>query len=201
MIVESPLTSAPPYVFNSQDVDPSTGNDHQYQITPLITVGDEVPLLEGEWGQLSPSNSQTYAMAGIPDGMGYTEINGLRYVFVNHELSDSVTTQISSTVEGQINGARVSLFVFDEDWNIIGGRNLIETAEADGNTYVFNAETGNYELENDPTQYLNMADHGNFTRFCSGYLAASGFYNEEGQEVPFWFAPEESTATADQRER
>jgi glycerophosphoryl diester phosphodiesterase len=198
MIVESVLTASPPYVYNVSDIDPTTGNDPQYEIIPLITVGDEVPLLEGEFGEFTPSNNSTYAMSGTPDGLGYTEINGLRYVFMNHEFSEDVTTQISSTVDGVINGARVSLFIFDEDWNIIGGKNLIETVHADGNSYILNPDTGNYELESDSEQFLNMNDHGNFTRFCSGYLASEGFYNAQGEEVPFWFAPEESTASADE---
>jgi len=197
-------TTAPPYVFNLNDVDPVTNKDPEYNLVPLLTVGDEVPLLEGEFGNFTPSADLTYAMAGIPDGLGYVEIEGMKYVFMNHELSSDVTTDISSTVEGQINGARVSVFVFDENWNAIGGKNLIETVDADGNSYKLNPASGNYELvinpetgETDPDNIFNMDTHGNFTRFCSGYLAASGFVDENGEEIPIWFAPEETTASAE----
>lgn len=43
-------TTAEPYVFNVNQVDAATGLDPQYKIIPLLTVGDEVPALEGEFG-------------------------------------------------------------------------------------------------------------------------------------------------------
>jgi alkaline phosphatase/secreted PhoX family phosphatase len=193
-IVIDGKTEANPYVFNVEDVDPVTDLDPNYQIIPLLTVGDEVPYLEGEFGSFTPSTTQTYAMAGIPDGLGISKMGDKYYVWMNHEIASPTASQISSTSTGTIKGARVSLFVFDENWNAIGGKNLIEFADADGTTYTWNPETGNYESATG--KILNMLDHENFTRFCSGYLAASGFVDENGQEIPIYFAPEETTEDA-----
>jgi Domain of unknown function (DUF4114) len=171
-------TSAPAYVNNV------TGGS-EYDIVPLLTAGDEVALLEGTFGNYTASATKTYAFAGIPDGLGHTEIDGKHYVWVNHEFGNTVTTDISSTVSGQIKGARVSLFVFDENWNAIGGRNLIQTVQADGKTYNLDTTSGDYKA-GDGT-ILNAATGTNLNRFCSGYLAENGFTNG-----PIWFAPEES---------
>ncbi|HEY9847135.1 MAG TPA: hypothetical protein V6D03_13185, partial [Candidatus Caenarcaniphilales bacterium] len=179
-----------------------------YGVTPLLTVGDEVPLLEGEFGDFSVSKDKTFAFAGIPDGTGIYETQDAYYVFVNHEyastreveapatggsapqnagdlpetdvLEEPVVSDISKTVEGQIQGARVSVLQFDKDWNVVGGKNLIETVEG---------RTGSYELDTKTGAYVNSktGDTFSFTRFCSGYLAESGF--EDG---PIWFAPEET---------
>lgn len=195
-------TLAAPYVFNVNQIDSGTGLDPQYKIIPLLTMGDEVPALEGEFGKFKASDQRTFAMSGIPDGLGWTKINGLYYVWMNHEFAQDKTSEISSTLAGKINGSRVSLFVFDEKWNVIGGKNLIETAVADGKKYKLNLSTGNYELVideekclTDPDQILNMDSHQNFTRFCSGYLAASGFVNNKGEDTPIYFVAEESTGT------
>ncbi|MEB3282603.1 MAG: alkaline phosphatase PhoX [Lyngbya sp.] len=177
-------TATPAYVFNVPD-----GPDGpHYDIQPLITVGDEVPLLEGEFGSFTTSETETYPMVGIPDGLGYTEIDGLKYVWMNHELTSGV---ITDNAEGVVNGARVSLYVFDENWNAIGGKNLIEDVELDGVTYSLNPDTGNYE---DPDgNVYNFAGHDNFSRFCSAYLASEGFVDENGS-IPIYFAPEEVDA-------
>ena len=188
---------ANPFIGGSKTTSPryavNVPGGKSYDLTPLLTVGDEVPLLEGEFGSYNTSGSLTYAFAGIPDGIGYSEIDGQKYVWVNHELSANVTTDISSTIEGQINGTRVSLFVFDADWNVVGGKNLIESVEADGKTYALDLETGNY-LDADGSLLNEYAYNGfgNFSRFCSGYLAAKGFVDESGEAIPVWFAPEEN---------
>jgi Ca2+-binding RTX toxin-like protein len=178
MAIVNGMTAAKPYVFN-------VPGGPEYDIKPLLTVGDEVPLLEGTFGNFSTSQTRSYAMVGIPDGLGHTEINGLHYVWMNHELGSSTTTDISSTVSGQINGARVSLFVFDQNWKVIGGRNLIQTVVADGATYTLDSVSGNYVAQNG--SILNAQTSSNLSRFCSGYLAANGF-----DGGPIWFAPEEN---------
>ena len=61
-------TTSPSYVVN-------VPGGKSYDLTPLLTVGDEVPLLEGEFGSYNTSGSLTYAFAGIPDGIGYSEID------------------------------------------------------------------------------------------------------------------------------
>jgi secreted PhoX family phosphatase len=189
-------TKSPSYIKDYTDgskvisgKDPVTGSDPNYKVTPLLTVGDEIPLLEGEFGNYTISSDKTFALAGIPDGLGYTEVNGLKYVWVNHELGDKDTTDISSTVNGKVNGARVSLLVFDKDWNAIGGKNLIGAVDVDGKNYSWNTGTGNYE--DAEGNILKLSDHNNFSRFCSGYLASQGFVDKNGNSIPIYFAPEE----------
>jgi len=77
------------------------------------------------------------------------------YVFANHELattrveapatggapSNAGSVPASDVIEGtrciwhllnrrgSNSGARVSVFQFDKDWNVVGGKNLIDTAK------------------------------------------------------------------------
>ncbi|MEC4985942.1 MAG: DUF839 domain-containing protein [Oscillatoria sp. PMC 1068.18] len=207
-MVISGKTSATQYVVNVNDIDPVTGVNPQYDYIPLLTVGDQIPLLEGEFGNFTTSATENYAMAGIPDGLGHTQINGLNYVWMNHEISTGVYSSIDGNItvndangdgrinagetEGEvINGARVSLFVFDENWDIVGGKNLIEDVDVDGVIYSLNTDTGDYEDSNG--NVLEMTGHENFSRFCSGYLAAQGFVDENGGSIPIYFAPEETS--------
>ncbi len=190
-------TAANAYVKNV----PGNGD---YDITPLLTVGDEVPLLEGEFGNYTVSEDQTFAFTGIPDGTGVFETEDAYYVFVNHELSAEseidtgtpeapdvqivpVVSDISSTVEGQIQGARVSLFQFDKGWNAVGGQNLIDTAVDSTGEYVLDTTSGAYVNSAGET----LGDVGAFSRFCSAYLAEYGF---EGG--PTFFTGEESDSTS-----
>ncbi len=178
-------TTANPYVTNV------SGNGG-YEIMPLLTVGDEVSLLEGDFGNFTPNSDKTYAFAGIPDGLGLFEDkqSGDKLVFVNHEFSATdddvpVFSFLNSTSPDKIQGARVSLFQFDENWNVLGGKNLIETAvdKATGLTHTLNPATGAYESITGAAL--------SFERFCSGYLAAGGFVGKDGNPAPIWFAPEE----------
>jgi glycerophosphoryl diester phosphodiesterase len=172
-------TEQPPYVVNVPG-----GTD--YNITPLISTGDAVPLLEGTLGSETPSSSKSYIFSGIPDGTGITKIDGFYYVFVNHEHGSTSTTD---TAGGKITGARVSLLKFNQDWEIVGGKNLIESAESGGVNYELDLTTGQYK---DASGKVLSA----FGRFCSGYLAANGFVDASGKETPIWFAPEESGSTS-----
>ena len=161
-----------------------------YDTIPLLTIGDEIPLLEGEFpflqtdpagafpvsglnqspldgdSPLKPSDTETYVLPGRLDGVQHVFIDGVNYVFVNHNLSQTTTTELN---DGQLTGSRVSLLAFDKNWDIIGGRNLIDIvriASVDGtdalrNTinpatgnlfvgsvfaeYILNPETGIYE--------------------------------------------------------
>uniref|UniRef100_UPI000A543F2E hypothetical protein n=1 Tax=Cylindrospermopsis raciborskii TaxID=77022 RepID=UPI000A543F2E len=148
-----------------------------FQIIPLITVGDEVPLLTNTYSSsLVPTVDTTrkYAFAGIPDGLGWQEVSvsgkTYHYVWVCHELGQTTDTEISSTETGKkIRGARVSLFVFDESWNVIGGKNLIETAIDTTGTYALNTTTGLYTSATGST--LAASGAGVFGRFCSASLA------------------------------
>ncbi len=183
MAVVNGKSTAAPYTTSTADGD-------GFDLTPLLTVGDEVPLLEGDLSNPTVSATKTYALAGIPDGMGVYKANGFNYVFLNHEISAvnssgaPTTSDISSTVPGQIQGARVSLLVFDEDWNAIGGKNLIERAVD---------STGTYSLDTKSGQYVGPGGSAlSFTRFCSAYLAQNGFVDASGEEVPVFFTAEET---------
>jgi hypothetical protein len=191
MAIVNGRTNAPAYVVNAPG-----GKD--FDIKPLLTVGDEVPLLTGNLNNLAVSYADNFAFTGIPDGTGiyqYTT-NGKTYnaVFVNHELSSGTATSpvfsdISTTSSGKIQGARVSLFVFDQDWKVVGGKNLITSAVNSSGTFTLNTTTG---------QYVNSALNTtlSFSRFCSAYLAQSGFVDSTGSSSPFFFAPEESDSNS-----
>ncbi|MCL1466230.1 hypothetical protein [Argonema galeatum] len=178
------VMAATPYVNNVP------GNPG-YEFIPVLTVGDEVPMIDGTVGNFKVAAGKTFAMTGIPDGMGVYETKDYNYLFLNHEIAsvDSkgapIFSDISPTVPGKIQGSRVSLFVFDKAWNIIGGKNLIEKAVDATGEYVLNTSSG---------VYANAATGQNlsFSRFCSAYLAQYGFVDANGQEIPIYFAPEES---------
>ncbi|MFH7028711.1 MAG: hypothetical protein ACHBN1_25785 [Heteroscytonema crispum UTEX LB 1556] len=182
MPIISGQTSAQSYVVN-------TPGDTYYQTVPLLTVGDEVPLLEGSFPNFTTSATKTFAFTGIPDGTGIYQSGDKYLVFVNHELGPTITSDISSTIPGKIQGARVSLLVFDKDWKAIGGRNLIESAVDSTGTYNLNTTTG---------LYTNAAGASltSFGRFCSAFLAENGFVDATGKDVPIFFAPEESGNTS-----
>ena len=169
---------------------PGNGN---YQITPLLTVGDEVPLLQGSsLNNLTRVQGQRYAFTGIPDGLGlYTQDLNFNYVFVNHELGGTSKSDVSTTFPNQqITGSRVSLFQLDKNMNVLGGMNLIGNAiDSTGAPAqpVSNSSTSTPPGEQLPlTSGIRDAAY-NFARFCAGYLAESGFAGG-----PIWFAPEES---------
>ena len=152
----------------------------EYTSIPLLTSGDTIPLLEGEFpflqtdpnaafpvenlgevdsgdNPLFPSpTGETFTFIGNVDGVSHTNIGGTNYVFVNHSLGSNVTT------DGPVNGSRISLLAFDTNWDIIGGRdlvNIVRIASIDANNalraaglpglilaqYIFNPETGNFE--------------------------------------------------------
>lgn len=153
-----------------------------YSVKPLLTVGDEVPLLTGTGLNLTADANKKFAFAGIPDGAGVYETETGYFVFVNHEFSNTATSNLNSTDSAQIKGARVSLYQFDKNWNAIGGKNLVETVvdNATGVTYSLDTTTGFYTSSDGKTFSLN--------RFCSAYLATFGF---EGG--PIYFGPEEAS--------
>ncbi|ELS05663.1 hypothetical protein Xen7305DRAFT_00054140, partial [Xenococcus sp. PCC 7305] len=80
-----------------------------YTSIPLLTFGDEIPLLEGEFpflatdpaaafpvdnigevdsgdNPLTASATETFTFIGSVDGVSHTNIDGTNYVFVNHNL-------------------------------------------------------------------------------------------------------------------
>jgi glycerophosphoryl diester phosphodiesterase len=172
-------TNAQPYLFDL------TGD---YLVIPLVTVGDEMPMLTGTFGDYTPSG-QNFAFSGVPDGLGVYETADAYYVYVNHELTANQSTPLSGMTSDHINGARVSVIVFDKKWQVVGGRNLIEQVLADGEIYTLDLSSGDY-LDSQGG-VLNLVYGPNFSRFCSGYLAAEGFLDLAGEAAPIWFAPEE----------
>ena len=148
-----------------------------------MTVGDEVPLLQGTFGSFTTSVTDKFAFTGIPDGLGIYETATGYYVFVSHELGSSIKSDFSTTVTGQITGARVSLFQFDKNWKVIGGKNLIEKAVDSTGT-----ELGKITFTTNGADIVSVTSTiPGFGRFCSSFLAESGF---EGG--PVFFAAEES---------
>ena len=139
--------------------------EESYTTIPLVTIGDEIPLLEGSF-PLSVSDTETYFLPGNLDGVEHVLIDGVNYVFVNHNIEQTTLTDLN---EGMLQGSRISVLAFDRDWDVIGGRNLVDTVRitsADGtnalrntinpNTgnpflglvfaeYILNPETGLYE--------------------------------------------------------
>lgn len=180
LMVANGRSGEPPYLLDL------TG---QYLVNPLLTVGEEMPLLVGSFGNLT-SSGQNFAFSGIPDGLGFYETADAYYVYVNHELSSGQSTPISSATNDRINGARVSLLAYDKSWQLIGGKNLIERVLADGQTYTLDLTSGDYV--DSQGGILNADSGSNFSRFCSGYLAAAGFRDLTGNPGPVWFAPEEA---------
>lgn len=169
MAIQNGRTTTPAYI---QALDGSN-----YRLNQLLTVGDEIPLLEGEFGSFVPSGTEKYAFTGIPDGLGIYETDDAYYVFVNHELSNTTKTDFSSTISGQITGGRISLLQFDKNWRLVGGKDLIEKAvDSKGN------ELGKITVTSDAVTQTGI----NFGRFCSAYLATYGF---EGG--PIFFSADE----------
>ncbi|MCB1217880.1 hypothetical protein KDL44_10830 [bacterium] len=149
----------------------------ELDLLPLLTVGDEVPLLTGSWPDLETDPSRTYGVAGIPDGLGWVQARGYNWVWVNHEMSAGNLSDFSSTVSGQINGARVSIFKFNSDWECLGGMNLINTIVDESGVI------GGISLDGNT---VSQSGHV-FSRFCSGNLST---LFDHGQ--PVWLPGEET---------
>jgi hypothetical protein len=140
-------TSVQPYV------EPVGG---EYELRPLFSVDDKVPLLGGAPGE-------QYRMVGIPDGLGaYPNGDGTSTLYMNHELNSSTLSE--PVVGGPANrGAIVSQWILDADGDPIAGRRAYDWV-FQGDALVGPApEVGNV------TRAL--------ARFCSGFLAgpANGF--------------------------
>ena len=125
-----------------------------YTTIPLLTVGDEIPLLKGEFPfpglneQLSDGDSatpasqtETYFLPGGLDGVEHVWMDGVNYVLVNHNLGHKTETDLN---RHPINGSRISLLAFDKYWEVIGGRNLVndDTVTFDSLSSLTIAETG-----------------------------------------------------------
>ena len=150
-----------------------------YSVEPLVTVGDEIPLLTGSFPGGSGHPKRTYGLPGICDGLGIEEHNGSFYVWLNHEIAGGNFSKYSNTISGQINGARVSLLKFTDKWEVVGGRNLIERVY--DNTGLIGETTLNEE-KTAVSQWGSV-----ITRLCSSTL--TGLYSNK----PLFLTGEEST--------
>jgi glycerophosphoryl diester phosphodiesterase len=117
--------------------------------------------------------------------MGIYETSENYWIWVQHELLATRNTDFSKTVSGQFTGARISLFKLTKDWEVVGGMPLIRDAKS----RVF-GDARTVSISSDLTSMTQGGSRG-FGRFCSGYLATSGFVDANGTEVPVWFAAEE----------
>jgi glycerophosphoryl diester phosphodiesterase len=149
-----------------------------YIVEPLITVGDQIPFYKGDFPSVSVDKSEAYGLTGIPDGSGVLKHGSHYFVLLNHEVAPGGFSNYSTTIAGQINGARVSLLLFNKDWEVLGGRNLIEKIW-DGSTQI-----GSVTLDSKNTQVTQSGTVLN--RFCSSTL--SEIYSQ-----PLYFTGEEAT--------
>ena len=104
-------TSVPPYV-------EPVGSE--YEIKPLFSVDDKVPLLGGAPGQ-------QYRMVGIPDGLGaHPNPDGTSTLFMNHELTfDNLSEPVVGGPKNR--GAIVSQWILDEDGDPVAGRRAYDS--------------------------------------------------------------------------
>ncbi|MCC7477524.1 hypothetical protein IT575_03610 [bacterium] len=154
--------------------------DGSYSISPLLTVGDRVPLLTGRWDELAWDQTHTYAVAGKLDGMGFAPVQDGFALWVNHEIAEDKVSQFSPDVSGSFTGARVSIFRFDDQWRCLGGRNLITSYSDSNGPYC----SGRYSEGSFTQTWLNPeAAEG---KYCSATL----FSAYGGQ--PLFFPGEES---------
>ncbi len=163
-----------------------------YVLNPLLTTGDQIPLLTGSWGTngngYTPSTTQSFAFSGIPDGLGiWTDPSGNYWVWVNHEFNRGVKSDFAKGWTGQFSGSRVSLFKFDKNWKVIGGTNAI-TQVVNGAGAVYATITADSVAKTLTYTNKDTANFGDFGRFCSGYLETDTTLFPGG---PYWIAPEE----------
>lgn len=144
--------------------------------TPLLTVGDHLPLTGGAPGE-------RYFMTGIPDAMGVHQdrVTGERVLFMAHEFGGTTLSQPFSSKPADtssLKGSYVSRFVLDEQARVL------EAGLAHRAVVVNGMERSNPDG--------NSATNG-FGRFCSGTFIG----REHGLDRPIFFANEESTPCLD----
>lgn len=120
----------------------------------------------GSHGAYTPHPTQKFQVYGSMDGSGIEKIGAYWYVYLNHEYATRHEITLPS---GEIfYGAPLSLYVFTEDWKIVGGKFLVSEK--------YSATTGS-ALVNHP-----------FGGLCSATLVTNGFHggsvfltSEEGE--------------------
>ncbi len=51
-----------------------------FDVLPLVSAGDNIPLLTGIWPDLQPHAALTYGITSDPDGMGLMTVGDFHYV-------------------------------------------------------------------------------------------------------------------------
>lgn len=175
---------------------------NSYELIPLLTAGDEIPLLVGQFPALVPAANLTYTFPGTPDGMGVFETPGSNWIICQHEYDgvvgepdDFQQTAFSRSFEGYVPGARISLIRLRPNWTVVGGTLLCR--EFTPTTVVTN-EDGSPRVRPGSSIEIDLLQreyrHTGFvpSSFCSGTLATTGFLNPaSGAQEPVWFASEE----------
>lgn len=139
--------------------------DPAYEVTPLWSVGDDVPV--------TGAPTRTYQMIGIPDGLGaYGAPDGTTTVLMNHELT-SPTLARPFVGEPRTRGAFVSQLQLDGEGNVVSGDIAYDSV------YQENTLVGPAATEANATRA--------FTRFCSGSLS----WQAAGFDRPIFFTGEE----------
>ncbi|CAN5413874.1 hypothetical protein BH18ACT16_BH18ACT16_01470 [soil metagenome] len=137
-----------------------------YEVTPLLSVGDRLPLTGDE--------VQQYQLVGTPDGLGaHANDDGTVTLLMSHELAaDRLTEPI---VGAPLNrGSIVSQFILSPEGQVLSGKHAF------GTVFSQNLPVG-------PTARTDNSTPA-FGRFCSSTLAGP----DEGLDRYIYFANEEA---------
>jgi len=159
------ITTSEPAYLNA----PPSGN---FTFSPLVTVGDYVPLTGG-----TPSDK--FGFVGIPDAMGLYKdpVTSENILFVAHELPSGVQSEPFYGAT-KYKGAWVSRFVLEADGSVTSG------GFAHKELYL-----GNVYSRAQPPLATDLDTNG-FTRFCSGSFAGPA----HGMDRPIFLTNEESSS-------
>ncbi len=67
-----------------------------YEIVPLVSAGDNIPLLTGTWPDLQPHPELTYGITSDPDGLGLMTVGDYHYVCFSTSWSATNPTKTST---------------------------------------------------------------------------------------------------------
>ncbi|MCB1120480.1 MAG: choice-of-anchor I family protein, partial [Verrucomicrobiae bacterium] len=144
------------------------------KVFSMLTVGDEVPLTDGD--------EATYRMVGIPDGLGALDNgDGTFSLFVHHELPSSEGIERDHGAIGAfISEWIISKFGGEGGLEVLSGQDLIKTV------MVWDPDAGEYV----------EADAYAFNRLCSADLPGPGafYFNGFGTHERLFLGGEENDA-------
>lgn len=147
-----------------------------FTFTPIVTVGDRVPLTSGT----GPVGATDYTFCGIPDAMGIYKdsVTNENILFVAHEINSTSNSRpfAGST---RYKGAFVSRFSMNSTTGAI-----LNGTVAHKELFLENTQAAGTLGTRPPLE----GDTAGFTRFCSGSFAG----REHGMDRPLYFTNEES---------